>query len=165
MNYLKIFLISISLSFTQFHCKGLESFHFQTDSLSFTMQKSPSVAMLKSALIPGWGQFYTESYWKIPVIWGFLGYYVYGYIRQNDKYNQFSSLYLEALNNNSSVASNYKLIRNFYRDSRDSFIIYFGIAYLLNILDAYVNAHMFDFDVSTDIFGNSKTEINFKIGF
>ena len=38
-----------------------------------TKKFNPKVAMLRSAIIPGWGQWYNKKYWKIPIIYGALG--------------------------------------------------------------------------------------------
>jgi len=122
-----------------------------TDSV-FVMQKSPSIAMLKSALIPGWGQFYNESYWKIPVVWGFLGYYLSVWFSQNDKYNLYKDKFSQSI---STLVpdGDYQLkkFRDFYHNQRDEFTIYIFITYFLNIVDAYVDSHLFDFSVTQDI--------------
>lgn len=107
----------------------------------FVMEKSPWGAVLRSAVIPGWGQLYNQSYWKVPVVLGITGWLVYGYIYSNNKYVDFRQLYLQT-NDDNDLSS-----RNFYRDQRDLFAIYIGIAYLLNLIDAYVDAHLFDFTV------------------
>ncbi len=124
----------------------------------FVMTKSPWGAVLRSAVVPGWGQFYNESYWKIPVVWGFLGYYSYVWVDQNNKYKDYRDQYLYLLKHNPDEEykiSRIKEIRDFYRDQRDEFAIYFGLAYFLNLLDAYVDAHMFDFNVKVDPYTQS----------
>ena len=115
----------------------------------FVMRKNPWTAIGLSALLPGLGQYYNESYWKIPVIAGIGGYFVYVAIKNNNKFLENRDLY------NSSVTpenpfgdSRYKELREFYRNQRDQFILYFGLLYLINLADAYVDAHLFDFDVS-----------------
>lgn len=114
--------------------------------------KSPGLAMLFSALVPGLGQFYAESYWKIPLIWGAGAYFVAGWIRNNNKYVNYRDQYFASITpKNPSGDSQIKLFRDFYRDQRDSFAWYFGILYLANILDAYVDAHLFEFDVSENL--------------
>jgi hypothetical protein len=111
------------------------------DTIKFIMQKSATGAMLRSAVIPGWGQFYNESYWKIPVVWGFLGWFAYNAIHQNKMYNDYKPLA-------DADPNTYKRYSDYYRDNRDSFIVYMALTYLVNIVDAYVDAHLFDFDVS-----------------
>ncbi|MBK7106620.1 MAG: hypothetical protein IPH62_15205 [Ignavibacteriae bacterium] len=130
---------------------------------TFIMTKSPTGAMLRSAIIPGWGQFYNESYWKIPIIWGAAAWFVYGWQGENDNYNYFSDLYNKSLldpSNNLTLV--YKNIRDGYRDNRDLFAIYLGLTYFLNVIDAYVDAHLFDFDIGMNSFTK---EPEFKIKF
>jgi len=55
----------------------------EQNDTTFIMAKSPWGAVGRSALIPGWGQFYNNSYWKIPVVWGVLGWFTYLYIENN----------------------------------------------------------------------------------
>jgi hypothetical protein len=112
----------------------------------FVMEKSPWGAVLRSAVLPGFGQFYNESYWKIPVVWGFIGYFAYVWIDNNDTYNKYSDLYVQSDFTN----DNYKNLRDFYRDQRDDFAIYIGLTYFLQLVDAYVDAHLFDFNVTPD---------------
>jgi Family of unknown function (DUF5683) len=129
-----------------------------SEDTSFVMQKSPWGAVLRSAIIPGFGQFYNESYWKIPVIWGIGAWFAYGWIHNNDLYTQYGDLYRETQN------SFYRLNRNFYRDQRDNFAIYIGLLYLLNLVDAYVDAHLFDFTVDENLIGGG-TRLNVRINF
>ncbi len=117
------------------------------DDSTFVMHKSPTGAMLRSAVLPGWGQFYNESYWKIPIIWGTSAWFIYMWIDRNNLYKNYQDLYNISLKESTNGDAQYKSLRNFYRDNRDQFALYFGLAYLLNIIDAYVDAHLFDFDV------------------
>lgn len=122
----------------------------QTDTLKNLNLKSPTKAMLMSAVLPGLGQFYNKSYWKIPIIYGLAGYFVYE-IKQNDKsYRYYRGLFSESLKI-SGGDYRYKRLRDFYRDQRDLFGIYLFVLYLANIVDAYVDAHLYNFDVSDDL--------------
>jgi hypothetical protein len=112
------------------------------------MQKSPWGAVLRSAVVPGFGQFYNESYWKVPVVWGFMGYFIYIWNDQNKLYKQYNDLFnssitLENINGNST----YYELREVYRDQRNTFAVYIGLTYLLQLIDAYVDAQLFDFSV------------------
>jgi hypothetical protein len=107
----------------------------------YTPKKSPSAAMLRSAIIPGWGQFYNEAYWKIPIIWGTSGAFIYYWIQNNKLYKEYADLYSK---NN---LSQYYEIREFYRNQRDLNAVFLFITYFLNVVDAYVDAHLFDFSV------------------
>ena len=114
--------------------------------------KDAGTALLKSAILPGWGQYYNESYWKIPVFWGIIGWCAYNYVANNNNYSDYQSLYI---NSGFSIES-YRRLRDYYRDQRDLFVIYLGITYLANLLDAYVDANLFDFNVSEDAFTGSR---------
>ena len=113
-----------------------------TESNVFIMQKSPWGAVLRSAIVPGLGQIYNESYWKAPVIWGIMGWFVYNWVDNNNKYIDYKNQYIQT---NSQLLIRY---RDFYRDQRDEFAIYIVLTYFLNLVDAYVDAHLFDFSVS-----------------
>jgi hypothetical protein len=129
----------------------------KTDTV-FIMQKSPWGAVLRSAVIPGWGQFYNESYWKIPVVWGFAGWFIYNWINTNDKYITNRDIYIQ------TDEDIYRRRRDFYRDQRDNFAIYLALTYLLNLVDAYVDAHLFDFTVSEDYLTRSP-QLNIRFNF
>jgi hypothetical protein len=121
----------------------------------FQMQKSPWGAVLRSAIIPGWGQLYNESYWKIPVVAGIFSWLIYNYVDNHNNYWDYKKLYLQ------TGLSNNKINREFYRDQRDLFAIYIGLAYLATLVDAYVDAHLFDFSVTED----NGLNLNFKYHF
>jgi hypothetical protein len=114
--------------------------------------KSTTKAMLFSALIPGLGQIYTHSYWKLPIIWGLGGYYLYEWNRNNNLYRDYRDQYLASISRSEPSGNlTVKAYRDFYRDQRDSFTWYFGILYFANIVDAYVSASLYDFDVGDDL--------------
>ncbi|MEO6695669.1 MAG: DUF5683 domain-containing protein [Ignavibacteria bacterium] len=121
-------------------------------NVKFTMKKNPLKAVLYSAVIPGAGQFYNESYWKIPVIAAAGGYFLYEVIKNNNRFIDFRDQYA-----NSQTPENpqgellLKDLREFYSDQRDNFIIYSVILYAVNLIDAYVDAQLYDFDVSDNI--------------
>ena len=118
----------------------------------FVMTKSPWTAVALSAVLPGLGQFYNESYWKIPIIGAIGVYFGYEIIRNNNKFLEYRDKYAQSqTDSNTSGNQIFKTYREFYRDQRDLFIIYFGILYLVNLFDAYVDAHLYDFDVSDEM--------------
>ena len=124
----------------------------------FVMQKSPWGSVARSAIIPGWGQIYNESYWKAPVVWGVMGWFVYSWINNNNKYIDYKNLYSQT---NQSLYLDY---RDFYRDQRDEFAIYLVLTYFLNLVDAYVDAHLFDFSVDENYMTGTKM-LNFRVKF
>jgi TM2 domain-containing membrane protein YozV len=118
----------------------------------FKMKKSPWKAVAFSAVLPGAGQFYNESYWKIPIIAGLGGYFGYMLIRNNNKYLDYKSQYQNSqTQQNPNGDQQLKSLREFYRDQRDNFIIYSLILYVVNLIDAYVDAQLYDFTVSDKI--------------
>ena len=138
----------------------------ESDSLSvltyfdYKQTKSPTGAMLRSMVIPGWGQLYNESYWKIPIVWGALGAFAYAWKWNDDKVNYYDDKY------HSEQNTGYYELREFYRNQRDLNTVFFVLVYLLNVVDAYVDAHMFDFEVKSVSFsGFSEAKIKMKIPF
>jgi hypothetical protein len=107
-----------------------------------------------SAVLPGAGQVYTENYWKVPVILGLGGYWIYEWNRNDDKYDEYSDLYNQSIQDFPPYGDDtYLQLREAYKDQRDAFAWYLGILYLVNIVDAYVGAELYDFDVGPDLGG------------
>jgi hypothetical protein len=124
--------------------------------------KSTTTAVLLSAILPGAGQVYTGRYWKVPIILGFGGYFAYEVVKLNDKYssarNAFSTSVAKGENNGQGSAQ-LQYERDFYRDERDRFAFYFLLTYLLNLVDAYVDASLFNFDVGDNLTGGASLKI------
>lgn len=171
LNFLKTAIINFSICFILLSCSV---FSQEKDSVNvlttdqvgnepqdtvFVMEKSPWGAVLRSALIPGLGQVYNQSYWKVPIIWGFLIYNISVYADSDSKYDKYKNLYLSEPTND-----NAKRFREFYHDQRDQFAFWIGLTYFLNLIDAYVDAHMFDFNVTPDYKTNG-TKLNLRINF
>jgi len=115
-------------------------------------KKSSLTAVGLSAILPGAGQVYTERYWKVPLILGLGGYWVYEWSRNNDRYQEFRDLYAASIVTTPPQGDDrYLSLREFYKDQRDSFTWYLGALYLLNVVDAFVGAELYDFDVSPDL--------------
>ncbi len=111
---------------------------------------SPSQVTLYSTVIPTFGQFYNRSYWKVPIFLGLGGWCAYNFIRQNTLYATYRDRYQNALAQ-TPVPPNAdfnRRLRDFHRGQRDEFAVYLVLVYALSILDAYIDAHLFDFDTS-----------------
>ncbi len=126
-------------------------------------EKSATLAMLMSMVLPGAGQVYAHRYITIPIIWGFGYYFAKAWNDQNNRYHQWSdsvsaSVQRDTLGKGSDL---FRSIRDFYRDDRDRFAFYIAITYILNIVDAYVGASLYSFDVSENLGGSAK--IRFRI--
>ena len=111
---------------------------------------------------------YAHRYYTIPLFYGFGIYFSTIAIRANNQYLSFRSQFSESIRLDTTVArtgqlnqneTSLKDARDFYRDQRDEFILYLGLTYFLNIIDAYVGATLFDFDVSDDLGGTAKIQM------
>jgi hypothetical protein len=118
---------------------------------------TPGKAALYSALLPGGGQFYNKRYWKIPVIYTGL-FIIGGFVGENNKqYNDYKN---EAINRyNYDVVKNYTNLTDqqvldnmqYYERQRNLNILIFVGIYLLQIVDATVDAQFYTFDVNENI--------------
>lgn len=118
----------------------------------FQMTKSPWLAIGLSAVAPGAGQIYVEQWWKAPIIWAGIGGFLYGAFVQNKRYQYTKDSVVNQLaRGDRQSAARYSGVREFYRDDRDKFFVYAGLVYVVNLLDAYVSANLFDFDVSDPV--------------
>ncbi len=136
-----IFLCIYSKLFSQ------DSINTDFSKLYYNQSKSPSTAILLSSVLPGSGQIYNESYYKAPIIWGSLAFFGYYFKIYQDKYDDYSKIYKHKLMNNEPDAQSYSRIRNFYYKRRDEMGLYLLLIYVANIIDAYVDSHLFDFNV------------------
>ena len=113
---------------------------------------SPTKAGLYSAVLPGLGQFYNKKYWKIPIVWGAVGTGV-GIAIWNDKnYRRYRNAFVAELN---GLPHEFSGIRGVDKDvlgnaqdrfkrQRDYAIGIAGLIYILNIVDAVVDAHLYE---------------------
>ena len=118
--------------------------------------KIPKKAALYSAILPGAGQVYTKKYWKVPIIYGGLITSAYYINESNDFYQLYKSTYLNRLDGDFTDNLNYsdsdlRTLTEHYRRNREVSALLFTLTYILNIVDASVNAHLFDYDVSEDL--------------
>jgi hypothetical protein len=119
------------------------------DSTEFQMTKSPTLALLMSAVVPGAGQVYNGEWWKVPILYALLGGFGYGAYEQNQRYQEaVGNLNIALAEGNAGDEVRWRRSRDFYRDDRDKWIVYMGLTYVANLIDAYISAHLFDFDVS-----------------
>lgn len=114
------------------------------------MTKSPSGAIYRSLVLPGWGQIYVESYWKAPIFIAATGTLMYFIIDNQIKFDDYDN----RLSGMSKTDDDYqltKLYREYYRDNRDMSGFYLLAVYILASVDAYVGAHLYDFQVDDNI--------------
>lgn len=139
---------------------------------------NPNKALLYSAIVPGLGQIYNRKYWKLPLVYGsFIG-CAYAISWNGTQYNGYRNAYVDFLDSNES-ADSWKVYarilrypdelsemsdaqktqfttilknqKDRFRRYRDLSIIVSVGVYAIWIIDAYVDAQLFDFDISPDL--------------
>jgi hypothetical protein len=118
---------------------------------------TPAKAAFYSAVLPGLGQAYNKKYWKIPLVFGALGTSIYFYVDSKKNYNEYRNAYKRRLegydDDKFSYLDNDRLIagQKFYQRNRDlSALFIFGF-YVLNIIDANVDAALIQFNVNEQL--------------
>ena len=147
--FLKIFLFLFCLSFLN---------EVKAQDISKQIQSPKKAALL--SLVPGLGQVYNKKYWKVPIIYAGLITSAY-YINDNHhQYKAYKKAYLIRIDNDPHTTDDYVgqyssndliVLKDFYRRNREISILCFVGIYILNIVDASVNAHLFDYDISENI--------------
>ena len=143
---------------------------------SSNFKPNPTRAVIYSAIFPGLGQVYNRKYWKLPIVYGgFVG-CAYAISWNNKQHNDYQTAYQDITGTGKnpgdswknflrygrdpdslteteirSLTSSLKSGKYFYRRNRElSWIVTVGV-YALCMLDAYVDAQLFDFDISPDL--------------
>lgn len=169
LSYLKLDSLKTGELLKDTMIKKTSSDSLKKKNVKFEMRKSPWKAVMLSAILPGLGQFYNESYWKLPIVAVVGGSLAYYFFYNNSKYLDYRDLYESSQTPlNPYGDERYRRLRESYRDSRDQNLLYFMLFYLINLADAYVDAHLFDFSVSKSVnFGVMQKQnlVNFKINF
>ena len=123
---------------------------------------SPAKAAFYSAVLPGLGQAYNKKYWKIPIVYGALGSGVYFYHTNNDNFNRARTAFKFRINekpdefdglNGKIFLSKDALIsaQKSYKKDRDlSLLVTIGL-YVLQIVEASVNAHLLQHNVDSNL--------------
>ena len=124
---------------------------------------APAKAAFYSAVIPGLGQVYNKKYWKIPIIYAGMAAGIYFYKQQDKDYDSFRNAYKRRLagytddefygNGTEPLISNDRLInaQKSAQKNKDISIIVTVAFYLLNVVDANVDAHLRQYEVSEDL--------------
>jgi hypothetical protein len=156
---------------------GFSAFSQKSDNDSVKVKKpvvehSPRRATIYSAVLPGLGQIYNRKYWKVPLVYG--GFATLGYFINfnNGEYIKFRQAYSDIIDNDPSTDSYVKLVtdprrlepdkipqlteslrnaKDYWRRNRDLVVIGTVVFYAVNIIDASVDAHFFNFDISDDL--------------
>ena len=149
-----------------------EVFSAQDDTVSITgilpggsfegFSPDPRKASMYAAVLPGMGQVYNRKYWKVPIVYGGfagLGWY---FIFTNDEFVRYRNALDFRIDGNPDTIDEFAgdsryteevltRFKDYYRKQRDRTVIWTGLFYALTIIDAAVDAHLFEFDVSEDL--------------
>lgn len=123
---------------------------------------APSKAAFYSTIFPGLGQIYNKKYWKAPVVWGAVGTGVYFYVDNNNKYNRYREAFKAELvgrphefdgtgEKPELTKAGLERAQNFYKKNRDLSLFATLALYILNIIEANVDAHLPDKALNTNI--------------
>lgn len=147
-----------------------KNFYFINDTIKKKQKAeiSPRNCTLRSVFLPGFGQYTNKQSWKLPILYGGFALSIYSLDFANKNYQDFKEAYVLRTDGDSATLDKYdinnvnsdsdkytteviKSARDYYRRNIElSILITTGI-YLLNIIDAYVSAHLKTFDVSDDL--------------
>lgn len=131
-----------------------------TDSV-LMKQHNPRKATLYAAVLPGLGQIYNHKYWKLPILYagfGIMGYFIY---TNTDSYLDYRSAYIERVNGNyngnySDLVNRYNesellSATEYYRRNLEISILVTALWYILNIIDATVDAHLYTYNINENL--------------
>lgn len=116
-----------------------------SDSQEVRKPKTPSRALMYALVLPGLGQAYNGKYWKMPIVWAALGGAGYAIVYNTGMYEQATINYI--LNEN---PDNEFILKGWKRRMELSYIVAVLI-YGLQVLDAYVDANLYSWDVNDNL--------------
>lgn len=170
---LKSFILIFSLSiFSESLFSQIDSLRIDTLKTEKTAKKklekpyvynplAPSKAAFYSAIFPGMGQIYNKKYWKAPIVWGALALPVYYYQINNSDYKRYRNAYRlrknglpdEFIVNGVEIVSTQTLetAQEQLRENRDMSLLTGVILYILQIVEASVNAHLIQFNTDDNL--------------
>ena len=131
---------------------------FDIPDSTYRAQHKPNKATFMSSLVPGLGQYYNQKYWKIPIIYGGFTGLIYYASYNNYVYKKYRQDYKWATDPDPNIqkkskypAANTERLKDTWRRYRDICFIGIGALYLLQVIDANVDAHFFDFTIDKDL--------------
>ncbi|HVW59488.1 MAG TPA: DUF5683 domain-containing protein [Puia sp.] len=148
--------------------KGRESRKADT-AATVKKKHDPHKATLYSTFCPGLGQIYNHKYWKLPLVYAAVGIPVYTYFYNRDWYKKCQYALALVVSGDTSAASlgkvdpqlklfvtekndaSLRTYRNEFRKDQDYSVIFFLLFWGLQIVDATVDAHLMNFDISPEL--------------
>ena len=169
----KLFYIFLLFSVTSLFAQKSDTIFFKQEAILIVEDTlienndynplAPAKAAFYSAVLPGLGQAYTKKYWKIPIIYAGIGISIYFYVQNNKDYNKFRDAYKKRLagftddeywgTGTTPIISSDRLVdaQKTAKRNKDTSIAVAVAFYLLNIIDANVDAHLSQFNVNDDL--------------
>lgn len=169
---MKYGLIIIIIGISSLVLRGQEEEVIAQDSTdnknSFTsiFYGEPGKAALYSLLVPSGGQFYNKRYWKIPLVLGAEGYAIYNVSNSIRSFQRSNNCWMSTISNPDNLhpdcsfdfadpsmidMSDAFTIRQSRRSRKEQAWIIFGAVHLMNVVEAFVDRHLINFDTSEDI--------------
>lgn len=142
-----------------------------TTSLAPKRKHSPARACVYSAILPGLGQIYNRKWWKAPIVWGAVGTLGYFMVATRRNYVTYRNAYRLRIDTSATTidqfdsvysTSTLKGLRDQWQRYSEQTILGFSAIYILNIVDAFVDAHLWDFDVSDDLSAHFKPDFRYN---
>ena len=123
---------------------------------------APAKAAFYSAILPGLGQIYNKKYWKAPIVWGALAIPTYYYLTNNSSYKRYRTAYklrkngfqdefTDDLGNERVSLETLERAQEQLRENRDMSLLSGVILYVLQIVEASVNAHLIQFNTDDNL--------------
>lgn len=127
-------------------------------ALKKVANKDARRATILSAVLPGAGQIYNRKYWKVPLIYAAFGGFGYFYVKNNAEYLNYKTALVYRYDDDASTVDSYPFYssenlvvqKKTYKKRKDLCLVGIGVTYLLNIIDANVDAHLKGFNKSMD---------------
>ncbi|WP_417887266.1 DUF5683 domain-containing protein [Zunongwangia sp.] len=118
---------------------------------------APAKAAFYSAILPGLGQIYNGSIWKVPFVYAGIGIPLYIYLDNDKKYDRYRTAYKQRLAGKEDEfagkfsTESLRRAQKVYQDNKEMSLLFLIGFYALNIVDANVDAHLQQFNVSKDL--------------
>jgi len=153
-----VFFLSLALFFPEPIYSQLNSNQTEVPDSIKEKEHSPTKATLMSAFIPGLGQIYNKKYWKVPIIYAGFGIMTYFIVFNTNLYIDYKCAYIESSYGNmngsySDLVNKYtkdELLsaREYYRRNLEISCLITALWYILNIVDATVDAHLYTYNIT-----------------
>lgn len=156
------FVVFSSQGFAQKDSLNIKTTKKTAASINEFNPLAPSKAAFYSAVFPGMGQIYNKKYWKAPIVWAGMATSTSIYLFNNNEYKRYRRAFRQresglqdefTLDNGTEVISRNGLIsaQRTLRNNRDLSLLATVLVYVLQIVEASVNAHLLQFDTSDQL--------------